>query len=185
MIEKEIHPGIYQFKLFDRPQCRDFCALIERMKREYNVSEAPNSMNKYGTPLLPRIAALYPWGLWSETLAGWLRNLVAGWCQGIAERHYPEIKRLKVVPYAFVVDYERGLLKHYDDGSAVTLNACLGHKFEGGTLRFYDAWGKFDFEYQHRVGYALVHRGTHVHKAEPLKSGSRTNLILWCSARSR
>lgn len=36
--------------------------------------------------------------------------------------------------------------------------------------------------HQHHVGTALIHLGNHIHGANQIRKGTRTNLILWCRA---
>lgn len=82
------------------------------------------------------------------------------------------------------------------DISDVTVNLSLGDVFEGGRLLL-KGWGprfltgteqqatanreRF-FEQHHEPGLALLHMGSHPHKAEPITSGERLNLIFWRNA---
>lgn len=38
---------------------------------------------------------------------------------------------------------------------------------------------------KHALGRMYIHRGKHLHKAKPITSGSRMNLILWCKAKMK
>lgn len=99
--------------------------------------------------------------------------------------------------HALQVQYKIGedidLDFHYDD-SEVTLNVCLGKKFEGNSTR-----GSFsshskehtggalyfkglltdpsthncEYEYHHKVGTGIIHAGQHRHGAKPLTAGER------------
>lgn len=78
---------------------------------------------------------------------------------------------------------DRGLDMHHD-ASEVTLNVCLGKKFEGGGLRFCGQFGssavrKNHCVLDHRVGTAVMHLGRQRHGANDLTSGERLNLIVW------
>lgn len=138
---------------------------------------APNSMNKYGRVV-------------SGPLMVFMRRMQEEFCTPLLKEFNKPfgIAPLSKRPYAFAVDYalgaQRGLNKHYDEGSAVTLNVCLGFEgFAGGELQFYDEHDKVEFVWRHRIGWGVVHLGSHVHKALPLSEGVRCNLILWCSTR--
>ncbi len=159
------HPNIFVFDLFTENLCD---ALLYRVADV--PSEAPNSMNKYGT------------GLDGLKLDAWLKDVVKHHVAPIAKDYFPEVKKLGA-PYGFVVNYEMGkqrkLDAHIDEPSAVTLNVCLGGVFNGGELVFQ---GPRDerFEVEQRVGRAIVHRGHHLHRANAITGVWRSNLILWC-----
>lgn len=129
----------------------------------------PNSMNKYGF----------------EVHDPAMRMLQEKFVEPFARLIYR--KRLKTRPYAFTVDYfvdkQRSLAAHFDT-SDVTLNLCLGKVWEGGDLVIYDKAGKRPvLKIKQRVGQAIVHLGSRVHRAKPITRGWRTNLILWCVVR--
>jgi len=86
---------------------------------------------------------------------------------------------------------DRKLDFHVDD-AAVTLNVCLGTEFTDGQLYFggircsphVSATKPRDDEeiyLEHQVGTACLHLGNHRHRALPISSGRRLNLILWVS----
>lgn len=170
----ERYPGVYQFELFTPAECD---AILEQVEPLRKNAPAPNSMNKYGVTLTGQ--------LFRQMGKSLVRRIV----QTLAMYEYREINTLKKYPYAFVVDYDmkmqRSLAAHHDSAH-VTLNVCLGHKWKGGELVFYDESGnKPVFEIEHSVGWAIVHRASHVHRAKPLKNGKRSNLILWCEQKAR
>lgn len=168
----EVYEGVFAFDLFTPAQCD---ALKRKIAKQHD-GKPPNSMNKYGAVLGGELRPL-------------LARIVEKWIAPIAKAHYPEIRPLKKHPYAFSVEYEVGkqksLAKHVDS-SDVTLNICLDfeYAFSGGNVVFYEG-RKQAFTYQHCWGRAIIHRGSFVHRAEPLTDGSRTNLILWCAQRAK
>lgn len=164
----EVHPDIFVKRLFSQAECERWLKRIAEQPRDRR--EAPNSMNKYGI-----------------VLGGSLRPALADLVQYVVSPKavwYPDIRPLKKHPYAFSIDYsvktQKSLAAHHDS-SDVTLNVCLGKKFTGGDLVF--GSGRKRFVLKHEVGQAVIHRGSHVHRAMPLLSGERTNLILWCAQR--
>jgi len=38
------------------------------------------------------------------------------------------------------------------------------------------------YEVEHEVGVGVLHLGSHIHGANPVDSGTRVNLIIWCKA---
>lgn len=173
---EELYPGIVVFDLYTQREALNLLVDLQQQRDD----EPPNSMNKYGA--VPRGA------FWRKELA----RLVRRYVQPISTLFFPEMKRLRVNPYAFSVDYEDGkqkaLAKHFDS-SDVTLNVCLGGRYAEGDLVFYGG-RRAVFTYSHVLGRAIVHRGSFVHRALPIKPIQplaldcwRTNLILWCSTK--
>ena len=167
-IHTELYPGIFVFDMLSRAQCDNFLLKISEQPKS---KRGPNSMNKYGLILD---------GSLLKEAGKFQRKFV----RPIVAEHMPDVTKLAREPYAFVVDYgmktQRKLDSHFDS-SAVTLNVCLGGEFTGGNLVMYH--GQRRYQIKHKIGQAIVHRGRYIHRAEPLKSGWRSNLILWCSER--
>lgn len=172
----EVAPGVFRFKAFTPRQARDFLFTIG----EYVLQDGhPNSMNKYGKIL-------------GGKARWWLAEMQADYISPVAEAHFADLKPLKKYPYAFTVEYDvkkqRSLAAHFDS-SSVTLNLCLAGDFEGGDVVFYgDGVGGSERRrhvVQNKVGYGIVHRGAHVHRATKLTKGTRTNLIFWCAEKKR
>ncbi len=165
-IVDQIFPNIFVFDLFTPALCNQ---LLDKIAAAPQV--APNSMNKYGTDLR------------GAGLQSWLRQLVKKHVAPLAKSYYPEVKALKD-PYGFTVDYRVGkqtaLASHIDEPSAVTLNVCLRLGLETDSTLVFTGPRWERYEVAHRVGQAIVHRGHHLHRANAIKSGSRTNLIVWC-----
>lgn len=162
----EVCPGVYVFDAFTKDFCRKLLAQVER-----HEPEAPNSMNKYG--LVLRDAG---YGRLCEHL---LESVV----KPLTRRFYPGVGELRKY-HGFIVSYDpekQGSLDLHEDSSSVTLNVCLGRKFTGGKLLFYDDGGEEVACIGHKVGQAVLHLGERQHEAKPIRSGTRTNLILWCS----
>lgn len=162
----EVCPGVFKFKALDAGSCR---SLLEEISK--HPSEAPNSMNKYGQVL-------------KDIGMGYLcQDLLDTVVNPLTRRFYPSIGKLKHT-HGFVVNYDpkkQGSLDLHYDESDVTLNICLGRKFTGGQLVFRDDDGaQMAPAIEHKVGTAVLHLGEHQHQARKLKSGQRSNLILWC-----
>ena len=161
----EVCPGVFKFKMLDRATCKVILDEVDK-----HPSEAPNSMNRYGQVLKD----IGMGRLCDELLHEVVNPLV--------RRFYPGIGLLKKT-HGFIVNYnpkKQGSLDLHYDESVVTLNVCLGRKFTGGKLVFHEDDGKVMATVEHKVGTAVLHLGEHQHQARALKSGNRSNLILWC-----
>jgi len=127
-----------------------------------------------------------------------LSELVSQVIQPLADCLYPpEFSKKHGLDshHGFLVEYELGKdtkLDFHRDDSEITLNLCLGSKFEGGDLYFggvrcarhrevppFSSEGRF---IGHAVGAGLLHLGAHRHAATNITKGHRRNLIVWCSS---
>lgn len=180
-----VAPGVWSLPLLTEA----FCARLrqELHRREHFIGlvgqrlRRPNSMNRDGVvldevgfeplldDLLERVAAPLD------------RALFARFGGDSLDHHHG-------FTVAYAPDGDRDLALHIDDAE-VTLNVCLGERFEGGALRVLGhrcfahaetpAEVREDATVAHGVGTALVHAGTLRHLAEPVIEGRRTNLIVW------
>lgn len=158
-------PGVFTFDAFTKGYCNK---LLKELSQHEDV--APNSMNRYG-----RVLKDIGYGPLCEYLLDKLVN-------PLTRRFYPSFGTLRHY-HGFTVSYsnkQRSLDVHHDD-SDITLNICLGGDFKGGKLVFLDDDGKSVAKLEHVVGRAVLHPGAHYHQAQNIKSGNRTNLIMWCS----
>jgi hypothetical protein len=185
---REVHPDVFAFDML-RPE---FCAALldEVAHFETWCSRSrlgvvrPNTMNNYG-------AVLDSFGF-----SPMLDRLMAEYVSPLAARYYPEVGGNSLDSHhGFVVEYQPGkdvALDFHVDESDVTLNVCLGKQFTGGELFFRGARCGLcqhtpplpgeDFAFAHAPGRAVLHRGKHRHGANPILSGHRFNLILWCNS---
>jgi len=78
--------------------------------------------------------------------------------------------------------------KKHKDKAEVTLNICLTKENGlGSTVSFFAPVQGLDLpdvhpvvlEYEHKVGYAVLHTGQQWHKTNPIKSGTRSSMIVW------
>jgi len=158
--------GVFTFDLFHRAYCADLLREVEK----HTPKEPPNSMNRYGLVL-------------DEAGMGSIcRTLLTKVVGPLVRRVYPRLGPLKNY-HGFIVSYDpkkQGSLDLHRDDSIVTLNVCLGRKFTGGRLVFrYDDNG-IATKIDHRIGRAVLHLGEQLHEAQSIKTGTRSNLILWC-----
>lgn len=95
-----------------------------------------------------------------------------------------------VCHFTLVIVYRDKKLDFHVDDATVTLNVCLGTELTGGELYFggvrcsshvNETESRVDemIYWKHQVGMACLHVGNHQHRALPIASGRRLNLILW------
>ena len=172
-LPREVHPGVVVVDMmltpYDQRVLRD--AILSR-KFTHPVDGRPNSMNKYGFVLE------------GHYFNRWVKWAIQKYVQPIT-RYYlaPKMRKLSLRAYAMTVEYDvkkqRSLARHFDS-SDVTLNVCVDGKFKGGDLILYDRKSDGRYVLKQKLGQAVVHLGRHDHRALPIKSGTRTNLVLWC-----
>jgi len=187
-VAAEVHPGVYAFDLLPAGICADLIAELEWIEAwcwQHQLHPIrPNTMNHYG-------AVLDIFGF-----APFLRRMMCAYVAPFAALFFPEVGGAALDSHhGFVVEYQPGKdvqLDFHVDASEVTLNVCLGKEFTGGSLYFQGVrCGQHqetppqpgeEFEWQHRPGTAVLHRGRHRHGANAITSGARYNLILWCKS---
>mmetsp|Transcript_22976 Transcript_22976/g.46518 ORF Transcript_22976/g.46518 Transcript_22976/m.46518 type:complete len:355 (+) Transcript_22976:101-1165(+) len=159
----------------------EFCDLFEAEVAHFEGSDLPkarpNTMNRYGV-------ILRELGL----CEGLLDPLVKDFVDPVADKLLPMCADGLDTYRAFTVKYEatdegdRELAQHYDN-SEVTLNINVGGQWTGGQVTFFGLVGSEPEEPLSVVlerGHGVLHSGRELHQAEPVQSGRRQNLILWC-----
>ncbi|CAK0894116.1 unnamed protein product, partial [Prorocentrum cordatum] len=183
----EVVPGVFASdRLFTDLFLSDLLEELEHIESSGIPRRRPNGMNRYGV-ILDQVG-----------LEPCLQGLVAKYVRPLAGMLFPELITATDAEehYAFSVRYEAGgdteLAKH-GDAAVATLNLCLGRLgWTGGELEFFDyeasgiyalprpaSKGNVTF----RPGMAVIHRGQHHHRALRLRSGMRTNVVVWLFAR--
>lgn len=182
----EIHPGVYAFDMVTpsfRNELLEELDHFERWMAEEDLPVIrPNTMNNYG-------AVLDTFGF-----ASMLQQMVERCIAPFASLFYPEVGGGSLDGHhGFIVEYALGKdtdLGFHVDIADVTLNVCLGETFTGGSLYFEgmrcglcqqtESLPGESFSVDHVPGRAILHRGNHRHGANPIASGRRLNLIIWC-----
>jgi len=174
---QELRPGLWSFPVLSDK----FCALLEAELAHFRASglpfTAPNSMNRHG--LILAELGFYE---------GLLDPLVYQYVDVIAGRllsaHTDGLDSYRgfTVLYDAAADGDRDLALHYDNAE-VTLNINIGGEWEGGQVAFYGLATEDELpvvEVALQRGHGVLHAGLDMHKALPITSGTRHNLILWC-----
>lgn len=175
----EVGPELFTLKVFTPA----FCKLLEEELSNFSASglpkSAPNTMNRHGV-----ILSELGFG------PGFLDPFVSDYIDVLASSLLPEHTKGLDSYRAFTVLYEAAeggdcaLSSHYDNAE-VTLNVNLGGEWAGGTIAFEGLVTKEPDDGDHaeiklKQGEGLLHAGLNLHKALPITSGRRHNLIVWC-----
>eukprot|EP00466_Bigelowiella_natans_P017513 jgi/Bigna1/88532/estExt_fgenesh1_pg.C_330111 len=159
--------NVYTFPCFRQEFCKRLIKELENINKSGVQKSRPNSMNNYGLLLNER-------------------------CR--TENNSTGLVRF-IQPIAKLVDYERGkdteLREHYDDAE-ITLNVCLGTEdFKGGDLIFFDGVRGFKakeessvkkyLRIKHKIGNAVIHLGSGIHRALHITGGRRFGAEIQCT----
>mmetsp|Transcript_55493 Transcript_55493/g.162113 ORF Transcript_55493/g.162113 Transcript_55493/m.162113 type:complete len:355 (+) Transcript_55493:83-1147(+) len=172
-----LRPMLWKFSVLTP----EFCDLFEAEVAHFEASDLPkarpNTMNRYGV-------ILRELGL----CGGLLDPLVRDFVDPVAAKLLPmcadglDSYRAFTVKYEASDDGDRQLAQHYDNAE-VTLNINVGGQWTGGQVTFFGLVG-YEGEAPLSValerGHGVLHAGRELHQAEPVETGRRQNLILWC-----
>ncbi|MFO0559293.1 MAG: hypothetical protein U0269_14855 [Polyangiales bacterium] len=184
-------PGVFEFELFTEETChrwlRELHAFEHHCRRNNLLPTRPNSMNAYGV-VLSELGLEYAM---DDQLARCVRPIA----KAVLPEHHADTLDHQ---HSFVVEYsedgDRSLALHVDD-SEITLNVCLGWEFDGASVLFHGV--RCDehrgdpssieerFEWTPAPGRALIHAGSNRHVVSELRSGRRSNLIMWAKSSRR
>lgn len=161
-------PGVF---VFDLP-ARGLKRLGEIAARAVEVPGGPNSMNRYGRRVEFREDL--------QSLVMLAREMA--W-NNVDARVALGLKRTTRSISAFTIEYDASKqrrLERHVDSSDVTLNVCIGGEFTGGNLICYARDGRTPaVELEQRVGRGFIHLGKLMHRAKPIESGWRKNIVCW------
>ena len=177
---KRVGWQVYTLPVFTEHFCERLLREIKSVEESGLPLARPNSMNKSGV-LLDDVGFTK---FFDEFRTYHLQN--------ICDSTFPDLGFADLDSHrAFIVHYkacdeefDSGLDYHFDNAE-LTLNVSLSATHEGGELVFDglkgDPPGSSDTvtAYGHVLGHGILHRGDHVHRALPIESGERWNLILW------
>eukprot|EP00927_Polykrikos_kofoidii_P050644 TRINITY_DN44536_c0_g1_i1.p1 TRINITY_DN44536_c0_g1~~TRINITY_DN44536_c0_g1_i1.p1 ORF type:complete len:388 (+),score=53.14 TRINITY_DN44536_c0_g1_i1:92-1165(+) len=162
----------------------EFCALLDEELRNFERSglpkTAPNSMNRFGV-IMRELG-------FSKDL---LDPIAFEYIDPIAQALLPEQTesidsyRAFTVQYDATKDGDKDLSLHYDNAE-ITLNVNIGGDWTGGQVSFFAPLGCSEESAPPTVsvslerGHGILHSARVMHRADPVVSGRRENLIIWC-----
>lgn len=179
----EVSPGVFQAQFFDPEKLAELRAYFDAaadagipMRPPYGIA-----LNRHGTMLDQRSEGY----LAAPMFQAFYRELTQTYMRPIARLLFPEVMGYDSQTFGFSIQYQPGMdtyLQPHTDASAATLNINMNlpdEGFSGSEVDFYDqATGKVN-RITFAPGTAMLHRGNVPHAAQPIKSGSRSNMVLW------
>jgi hypothetical protein len=180
---KEVSPDVFQCQFFDtdrigdlREYLRDVQAANIPLRPPYGIA-----LNRFGAMLDERSHGY----LAAPAFQSFYNQLLDKYMRPIARLLFPEIIGYDTQTFGFSIQYQPGIdtsLQRHSDASAVTLNINLNlpeETYSGSEVDFYDPISGKANRLIFNPGTAMIHRGNVVHEAKPIKSGKRTNIVLW------
>ncbi len=180
---QEVSTDVFMCQFFDPERLADLRAYLEAIADAQIPTRPPYgiALNRYGAMLDPRSEGY----LAAPGFQTFYRELMDKYMRPIARLLFPEVMEYDTQTFGFSIQYEPGTdtsLRLHTDASAATLNVNLnlpGEAFTGSEVDFHDpAAGRVN-RLVFQPGTAMLHRGHVAHMAHPIKSGKRTNFVLW------
>ena len=180
---QEVSPGVFQFQLFNPEFLVDLREYLEAVADTEIPMRPPYGivLNRRGVMLDPRSEGF----LAAPNFQAFYRELLDKYMRPIARLLFPEIMGYDTQTFGFSIQYQAGMdtsLSLHTDASAVTLNVNLNlpeETFTGSEVDFYNPTSRNVKRVSFKPGVAMIHRGSVAHAAQPIKSGERTNFVLW------
>ncbi|WP_375282099.1 2OG-Fe(II) oxygenase [Pseudooctadecabacter sp.] len=180
---KEVFPGVYETQFFDPEKLsvlRDYMAAVADadipVRPPYGIS-----LNRGGAMLDKRSEGY----LAAPNFQAFYQSLMDAYMRPISRLLFPDTFGYDTQTFGFSIRWQADAdtsLRAHTDASAVTLNLNLnlpGEEFSGSGVRFFDHATRRIEELTFAPGTALIHHGSVPHESMPIKSGERSNFVLW------
>ncbi|MGJ8580989.1 MAG: 2OG-Fe(II) oxygenase family protein [Psychromonas sp.] len=176
----EVAPDVYQLQLFDPTELRAYLESAWNaqipLRPPYGIA-----LNRGGAMLDKRSEGYFA----APSFQAFYQEVLDVYMRPISRLLFPEIIGFDTQTFGFSINYKPttdSSLRPHSDASAVTLNVNLnvpGEEFTGSSVDFYDQNTRQLVPLKFRPGSAMLHRGSVVHTAQPIRSGERTNFVMW------
>lgn len=148
------------------------------------IVKQPNSVNRYCYCL-------------NDIMKQYIKNIITGYYDNIREYFDENFTEFKTVIGFITINspnIKNGVALHRDK-SDYTFNMFLNDNYEGGTIIFCGKSDLINKNYRKiskkindnficnispEKNKIIIHRGYNAHQVEPVRNGTRYNLILWC-----
>jgi len=179
----EVSPGVFECQFFDPDRLAVFREYLSKTQDSEIPTRPPYgiALNRFGAMLDQRSEGYLAAGEFQQ----FYKLIMHRYMRPIARLLFPEVVGYDTQTFGFSIKYEPGVdtsLQLHSDASAATMNINLnlpGEEFSGSEVDFYDpTTGKVE-RLSFKPGVAMLHRGAVPHAAQPIKSGQRTNMVLW------
>ena len=176
-------PGVYKAQFFDPNRLAELRYYLQQVADADIPLRPPYGLvlNRNGAMLDPRSEGY----LAAPSFQDFYQQLVDQYMRPVARLLFPEIVGYDSQTFGFSIQWQAGMdtsLRLHTDASAVTMNINMNlpdETFTGSEIDFYDPVTGKTKRLSFEPGTAMIHRGNVAHAAQPITSGSRSNLVLW------
>ncbi|MEE1673343.1 2OG-Fe(II) oxygenase [Agarivorans aestuarii] len=180
---QEAAPGVYTAQFFSPDKLSELRQYLDSVATADIPLRPPYGLvlNRHGAMLDERSEGY----LAAPSFQAFYRVLLDKYMRPIARLLFPEIYGYDSQTFGFSIQWQAGMdtsLRLHTDASSVTMNINMNlpdEKVTGSEVDFYDPitgnLKRLSFE----PGTAMIHRGNIAHASQPIRSGERSNMVLW------
>ncbi|RBP83112.1 2OG-Fe(II) oxygenase [Marinomonas rhizomae] len=180
---EEVSTGVYQAQFFDPQRLAELRQYLNAVADAGIPTRPPYgiALNRHGAMLDPRSEGY----LAAPAFQAFYRELMDQYMRPIARLLFPNIMGYDNQTFGFSIQYQTGMdtsLQPHTDASAATLNINMNlpdETFTGSEVDFYDRQEGTVNRLTFKPGTAMLHLGGVPHAAQPITSGTRSNMVLW------
>ncbi|CZF78437.1 hypothetical protein GCE9029_00835 [Grimontia celer] len=180
---EEVAPGVFQCQFFDPERLAQLRGYLENVANAEIPLRPPYgiALNRHGAMLDKRSEGY----LAAPEFQAFYQSVMDKYMRPVARLLFPEVTGYDSQTFGFSIQYQPGVdtsLRLHTDASAATMNINLnlpGEEFTGSEIDYYDPATGVVRRLSFEPGIAMIHRGSVPHAAQPITSGSRTNIVLW------
>ncbi|NGN97302.1 2OG-Fe(II) oxygenase [Grimontia sp. S25] len=180
---EEVAPGVFQCQFFDPERLAELRGYLENVANAEIPLRPPYgiALNRHGAMLDKRSEGY----LAAPEFQAFYQTVMDKYMRPVARLLFPEVMGYDSQTFGFSIQYQPGVdtsLRLHTDASAATMNINLnlpGEAFTGSEIDYYDPTTGVVRRLSFEAGIAMIHRGSVPHAAQPITSGSRTNIVLW------
>ncbi|KXF83577.1 2OG-Fe(II) oxygenase family protein [Enterovibrio coralii] len=180
---EEVAPDVFQCQFFDPERLAELRRYLENVANAEIPLRPPYgiALNRHGAMLDKRSEGY----LAAPAFQAFYQSLMDKYMRPVARLLFPEVTGYDSQTFGFSIQYQPGVdtsLRLHTDASAATMNINLnlpGETFTGSEIDYLDPYTREVRRLSFEPGIAMIHRGSVPHAAQPITSGSRTNIVLW------
>jgi len=180
---EEVLPGVYQAQFFDVDKLAQLRSYLDEVANAGIPVRPPYgiALNRNGGMLDKRSEGY----LAAPAFQQFYQLVMDRYMRPISRLLFPEIMGFDTQTFGFSIQYQEGMdtsLRPHTDASAATMNINMnleGESFTGSEVDFFNSSTSKVTRTVFQPGVAMLHRGSVPHAAQPITSGTRSNMVLW------
>ncbi|GAD01675.1 hypothetical protein [Agarivorans albus] len=180
---QEAAPGVYTAQFFKPEKLIELRHYLDDVTTAGIPLKPPYGivLNRHGAMLDERSEGY----LATPSFQAFYRKLLDKYMRPIARLLFPEVYGYDSQTFGFSIQWQAGMdtsLRLHTDASSVTMNINMNlsdEKFTGSEVDFYDPITGNIKRLSFEPGTAMIHRGNVPHASQAIRSGERSNLVLW------